>query len=44
MKSVADKTKGLPTDLAINRDYYLHGQPKRQWEGSLRILIIPWRL
>jgi len=30
MKSVAGKAKGLPTDLAINHDYYLHGQPKRQ--------------
>jgi hypothetical protein len=30
MKSVAGKAKGLPTDLAINHDHYLHGQPKRQ--------------
>ena len=30
LKSVAGKAKGLPTDLAINHDHYLHGQPKRQ--------------
>jgi hypothetical protein len=30
LKSVAGKGKGLPTDLAINHDHYLHGQPKRQ--------------
>ena len=30
MKSVVGKAKGLPTDLAINHDHYLHGQPKRQ--------------
>jgi hypothetical protein len=30
LQSVAGKAKGLPTDLAINHDHYLHGQPKRQ--------------
>ncbi len=30
LKSVAGKAQGLPTDLAINHDHYLHGQPKRQ--------------
>lgn len=30
MKSVVGKAKGLPVDLAINHDHYLHGQPKRQ--------------
>jgi hypothetical protein len=30
LKSVAGKAKGLPTDLAINHDHYLHGQPNRQ--------------
>jgi len=30
LKSVAGKAKGLPSDLAINHDHYLHGQPKRQ--------------
>jgi len=30
LKSVAGKAKGLPADLAINHDRYLHGQPKRQ--------------
>ena len=30
LKSVAGKAKGLPADLAINHDHYLHGQPKRQ--------------
>jgi hypothetical protein len=30
LKPVAGKAKGLPTDLAINHDHYLHGQPKRQ--------------
>jgi hypothetical protein len=29
LKSVAGKAKGLPVDLAINHDHYLHGQPKR---------------
>jgi hypothetical protein len=30
LKPVAGKAKGLPADLAINHDHYLHGQPKRQ--------------
>ncbi len=30
LKSVAGKAQGLPTDLAINHDHYLHGQSKRQ--------------
>ncbi len=30
LKSVAGKAQGLPSDLAINHDHYLHGQPKRQ--------------
>jgi hypothetical protein len=30
LKTVAGKAKGLPADLAINHDHYLHGQPKRQ--------------
>ena len=30
MKSVVGKAKGLPEDMAINHDHYLHGQPKRQ--------------
>jgi len=30
LKSVAGKAQGLPADLAINHDHYLHGQPKRQ--------------
>lgn len=30
LKSVAGSAQGLPTDLAINHDHYLHGQPKRQ--------------
>ena len=30
LESVAGKAKGLPADLAINHDHYLHGQPKRQ--------------
>jgi hypothetical protein len=30
MKPVIGKAKGLPADLAINHDHYLHGQPKRQ--------------
>ena len=30
LKPVIGKAKGLPTDLAINHDHYLHGQPKRQ--------------
>ncbi len=30
LQSVAGKAKGLPADLAINHDHYLHGQPKRQ--------------
>jgi hypothetical protein len=30
LKSVAGKAKGLPADLAINHDHYLHGQPTRQ--------------
>jgi hypothetical protein len=30
LKSVAGKAHGLPADLAINHDHYLHGQPKRQ--------------
>ena len=25
----AGKCKGLPSDLALNHDHYLHGQPKR---------------
>lgn len=29
LKSVAGKAKGLPADLALNHDHYLHGQPKR---------------
>ena len=29
LQSVAGKAKGLPTDLALNHDHYLHGQPKR---------------
>lgn len=30
LKSVAGKAQGLPSDLAINHDHYLHGQFKRQ--------------
>ena len=30
LKSVVGKAKGLSTDLAINHDHYVHGQPKRQ--------------
>jgi hypothetical protein len=30
LKPVIGKAKGLPADLAINHDHYLHGQPKRQ--------------
>ena len=30
LKSVAGKASGLPADLAVNHDYYLHGQSKRQ--------------
>jgi hypothetical protein len=30
MKSVIGKAEGLPPDMAINHDHYLHGQPKRQ--------------
>jgi hypothetical protein len=30
LKTVAGKAKGLPSDLAINHDHYLHGQLKRQ--------------
>jgi hypothetical protein len=30
LKPVAGKAKGLPADLAINHDHYIHGQPKRQ--------------
>jgi len=30
LKSVAGKAEGLPADLAINHDHYLHGQSKRQ--------------
>ena len=30
LRSIAGKAKGLPADLAINHDHYLHGQPKRQ--------------
>ena len=30
LKSVAGKAKGLPDDLAINHDHYLHRQQKRQ--------------
>jgi hypothetical protein len=26
---VAGTAKGLPADLAVNHDHYLHGQPKR---------------
>lgn len=29
MKSLAGAAKGLPSDLALNHDHYLHGQPKR---------------
>ena len=29
LKSVAGMAKGLPPDLALNHDHYLHGQPKR---------------
>jgi hypothetical protein len=25
----AGKAKGLPSDLALNHDHYLHGRPKR---------------
>ncbi|MCY3021471.1 MAG: hypothetical protein NTW87_20850 [Planctomycetota bacterium] len=25
----AGKCKGLPSDLALNHDHYLHGQPRR---------------
>ena len=30
LKSVVGQAKGLPEDLAINHDHYLHRQPKRQ--------------
>jgi hypothetical protein len=30
LKRVAGKAKGLPADLAINHDHYLHGRPQRQ--------------
>jgi hypothetical protein len=30
LKSVVGSAKGLPSDLAMNHDHYLHGQPKRQ--------------
>jgi hypothetical protein len=30
LQSVVGKAKGLPADLAINHDHYLHGQAKRQ--------------
>ena len=29
LKSVVGMAKGLPPDLALNHDHYLHGQPKR---------------
>ncbi|HPO14539.1 MAG TPA: hypothetical protein PLI09_13935 [Candidatus Hydrogenedentes bacterium] len=29
LKSIVGKAKGLPSDLAVNHDYYLHGQSKR---------------
>jgi hypothetical protein len=29
LKCVIGKAKGLPPDLALNHDHYLHGQPKR---------------
>jgi len=28
LKSVIGMAKGLPPDLALNHDHYLHGQPK----------------
>ena len=30
LQSVAGKAQGLPPDLAINHDHYLHDQAKRQ--------------
>jgi hypothetical protein len=30
MKPFVGAVKGLPADYAINHDFYLHGQPKRQ--------------
>ncbi len=30
MKGFIGSVEGLPTDLAINHDHYLHGQQKRQ--------------
>lgn len=30
MESVIGSVEGLPSDMAINHDHYLHGQPKRQ--------------
>jgi len=30
MKGFIGSLEGLPSDLAINHDHYLHGQPKRQ--------------
>ena len=30
LKPFIGSVKGLPSDFAINRDHYLHGQPKRQ--------------
>jgi hypothetical protein len=29
LKNIVGKAEGLPTDLAENHDYYLHGQAKR---------------
>ena len=29
LKDIVGKAEGLPTDLAQNHDYYLHGQAKR---------------
>jgi hypothetical protein len=29
LKSIVGMAKGLPPDLALNHDHYLHGQPKR---------------
>jgi hypothetical protein len=29
LKPLIGKAKGLPPDLALNHDHYLHGQPKK---------------
>lgn len=30
MRSYIGSIEGMPSDLALNHDHYLHGQPKRQ--------------